>query len=240
VVDTSKFALADNPSIGLNETTRNSSAVFLTWSRFPELDNGTKPETGWYANYVYAMLPRTKGHLTRKCESYKVDTTPFRKHGRKAYVRGYMHGFCHKENVFAPEARPSSLEFVPFLEITDIDWVGFATDAKNSAPDVPATPTKKGSPTDTRSKRRIRFDPFADGATTAKSALPARCNKTGSVDGIALDPLDDGNHSGRMSVSIAGEKRDAGDDPEVGSDGPSPTKKGKGTPRGRSGLLSKH
>ncbi len=237
IVDTTKFVLADNPSVGLDETTRNSSAVFLTWSKFPELDNGTKPEAGWYANYIYAMLPRTKSHLTRKCESYQVNTTPFRKHGKKAYVRGYMHGFCHNENVFAPQARPNNLEFVPFVEITDIDWVGFPTDAKNSTPDVPPTPTKKGSPTDTRSKRRIKFDPFADGAGTAKSTLPARSEETGSVDGVGLDALDGGDDSGRMAVSIAGGKRRGDDVPEGGSDGPSPTKKGKGTPRGKSGWL---
>lgn len=161
--------LADNPSIGLDETTRNASAIFLTWSKFPELETGTKPEAGWYPNYIYAMLPKTKPHLTRKCHSYQAETTPFRKHGRKAYVRGYMHGFCHKDNVFAPEARPSSLDFVPFLEITEIDWVGFAANSKSATLDVPATPTKKDGPPDSASKRRIRFDPFADGATSFSS-----------------------------------------------------------------------
>ena len=39
----------------VREITRNCSAVFLTWSKFPDLENGVKP------NYVYAMFPRTKG-----------------------------------------------------------------------------------------------------------------------------------------------------------------------------------
>jgi hypothetical protein len=153
--------LADNPEIGLDETTRNSSAIFLTWSKFPDLENGVKPEPGWYANYVYAMFPKTKGHLTKKCEGYKAESTPFRKHGRKAYVRGYMHGFCHKTNMFAPDAKPTSLEFVPFVEIMEIDWAAYSNDSK----DIPATPPKKiGRPGSTSTgKRRIAFDPFGDG-----------------------------------------------------------------------------
>jgi len=86
VVNTSRFVLADNSQIGLDEITRNSSTVFLTWSKFPNLEKGSKPEPGWYANYVYAMLPKTKPHLADKCKAYKRDTTPFRKDGRKASV----------------------------------------------------------------------------------------------------------------------------------------------------------
>ena len=52
----------------VREITRNCSAVFLTWSKFPDLENGVKPEPGWYANYVYAMFPRMKSHLTKKCQ----------------------------------------------------------------------------------------------------------------------------------------------------------------------------
>jgi hypothetical protein len=44
--------LADNPGIGLDETTCN---ILLTWSKFPDLENGEKLEPGGYANYVYAM-----------------------------------------------------------------------------------------------------------------------------------------------------------------------------------------
>jgi hypothetical protein len=66
--------LTDNPDIGLNDVTRNSSAIFMTWSKFPDLESGMTPEPGWYANYVYAMLPRTKAHLKKKCEGYKVDS----------------------------------------------------------------------------------------------------------------------------------------------------------------------
>jgi len=56
IVDTSKLTLAEKPGIGLDNTTRNCSAIFLTWSKFPNLENGVKPETGWYPNYIYAML----------------------------------------------------------------------------------------------------------------------------------------------------------------------------------------
>jgi hypothetical protein len=125
VVDTKKFVLADNPNIGLDETTRNCSAIFLTWTKFPDLQNGIMPESGWYPNYVYAMLPKTKKHLTQKCEGYKTTSTQFRQHGRKAYIRGYMHGFCHKTNMFTDDGRPSTLpstlDFVPFVEIMDVD-----------------------------------------------------------------------------------------------------------------------
>ncbi|KAN0075736.1 hypothetical protein V8E54_007006 [Elaphomyces granulatus] len=94
IVDTSKLTLAENPGIGLDNTTRNCSAIFLTWSKFPNLENG-------------------------------------------AYIRGiYMHGFCHKVN---EGGRPNNLEFVPFVEIMEVDW---ASDAK-SIQDVPATPVKK-------------------------------------------------------------------------------------------------
>ena len=157
VVDTTKFVLTDNPNIGLNDVTRNSSAIFMAWSKFPDLESGV------YANYVYAMLPRTKAHLTKKCEGYKADSTPFRKHGRKAYVRGYMHGFCNKAYMFAPDARPSTLEFVPFIEIMEIDWA--SSDTKVSVQDIPATPSKTNVKSDIASskrKRKIAFDPFAD------------------------------------------------------------------------------
>ena len=81
------------------------------------------PAAGWwYANYVYAMFPKCKPHLTKKCESYKDTTSPFRQHGTEATVRGYMHGFCNKTTMFRAEKRPNALEFVPFVEIIDIDW----------------------------------------------------------------------------------------------------------------------
>jgi hypothetical protein len=40
VVDTTKFVLTDNPNIGLNDVTRNSSAIFMAWSKFPDLESG--------------------------------------------------------------------------------------------------------------------------------------------------------------------------------------------------------
>jgi hypothetical protein len=187
VVDTTKFVLTDNPNIGLNDVTRNSSAIFMAWSKFPDLESGVMPEPGWYANYVYAMLPRTKAHLTKKCEGYKADSTPFRKHGRKAYVRGYMHGFCNKANMFTPDARPSTLEFVPFIEIMEIDWA--SSDTKASFQDIPATPSKTDVKSDIASskrKRKIAFDPFADAGIGSslnfletKSYSPSRTTTAG-------------------------------------------------------------
>ncbi|KAH8744659.1 hypothetical protein F5883DRAFT_588952 [Diaporthe sp. PMI_573] len=92
-VDTGKFPLADNPGIGLHEITRNSSAVFKVWSRFAVTGAAATPKTGWYANYIYAMLPNCKPHMKQKCSDYGAETTPFRKHGKKAYVTGYLWGF---------------------------------------------------------------------------------------------------------------------------------------------------
>jgi hypothetical protein len=124
----------DNPNIGLDEMTRNCSDIFLTWSKFPDLQNGVLPEPGWYPNYVYAMLPKTKKHLTQKCEAYKAASTQFRQNGRKAYIRGYMHGFCHKANMFTDDGRPSSLDFIPFVEIMDVDWVSASSDGNQNFP----------------------------------------------------------------------------------------------------------
>jgi len=155
VVDTKKFVLADNPNIGLDETTKNCSAIFLTWSKFPNLQNGVMPESGWYPNYVYAMLPKTKKHLTQKCEAYKAASTQFRQHGRKAYIRGY-------------DGRPSTLDFVPFVEIMDVDWVS-ASASGDGNQNVPATPKKFAKPdaTNSKGKRKIAFDPFADSGVTS-------------------------------------------------------------------------
>jgi hypothetical protein len=126
---------------------------------------------------VYAMLPKIK---TKKCEEYKADSTPFRKHERKAYVRDYMHGFS---NMFAPEARPTGLECMSFIEIMEIDWVPFSSDTKTSFQDVPATPSKKVGRSDITSakgKRRIAFDPFADLGTGSRLTLEERLLKAKS------------------------------------------------------------
>jgi hypothetical protein len=76
-----------------------------------------------------------------------------------------MHGFCNKAYMFAPDARPSTLEFVPFIEIMEIDWA--SSDTKVSVQDIPATPSKTNVKSDIASskrkrKRKIGFDPFAD------------------------------------------------------------------------------
>ena len=76
-----------------------------------------------------------------------------------------MHGFCNKANMFVPDPRPSTLEFVPFIEIMEIDWA--SSDTKVSVQDIPATPSKTNVKSDIASskrkrKRKIGFDPFAD------------------------------------------------------------------------------
>jgi hypothetical protein len=87
--------------------------------------------TKWYYAGI-RMVPKLcvcnaaqkKKLLTQKCEGYKASSTQFRQHGRKAYIRGYMHGFCHKTNMFTDDGRP---DFLPFVEIMDIDWVSAST-----------------------------------------------------------------------------------------------------------------
>src|SRR5216117_308325 len=100
IVDIKKFQLIDNDDIGLTNVIRNSSAVFKTWTKVTAVtDQGnTLPKGGWYANYIYAMLPHCKPHLRAKCEGYNADTTPFRKEDKKAFVHGYVMGFCNMDN----------------------------------------------------------------------------------------------------------------------------------------------
>jgi hypothetical protein len=118
------------------------------------------------------MLPKTKKHLTQKCEGYKTTSTQFRQHGRKAYIRGYMHGFCHKSNMFTDDGRPSTLDFMPFVEIMDVDWVS-ASASSDGNQNVPATPKKFAKPdvTNSKGKRKIAFDPFADSRGLITSSL---------------------------------------------------------------------
>src|ERR1700740_1274114 len=44
----------------------------------------------------WSMVDRCRSHRPADRWLSLVDSTPFRKHGRKAYVRGYMHGFVTK------------------------------------------------------------------------------------------------------------------------------------------------
>jgi hypothetical protein len=165
-VDIQKFHLADNPAIGLDDVTRNSSAIFKTWSRFTATEAATTPKSGWYANYVYAMLPKCKAHLRRKCEEYHANTTPFRKHGKKAYVLGFFHGFCNKKNLFLSDTPYNPLEFVPFIEITDIDWATGEPKVAAEARDLPSTPSK--SDASVRGRGRMVFDPLAQMSADAE------------------------------------------------------------------------
>ncbi|KAF6783347.1 hypothetical protein CSOJ01_15908, partial [Colletotrichum sojae] len=121
-VDTEKFPLNIDGVAGLDEVTANSSAVFRIWSRFPASEVASTPKDGWHANYVYAMHPKSKPHLKKKCEDYRAATTPFRKHGKKAYIVGYFYGFSDKKSVFTTDCVYNPLEFIPFIEIIKIDW----------------------------------------------------------------------------------------------------------------------
>ena len=59
----------------------------------------------------------------------------------RATTCGYMHGFCNKTTMFHAEKCPNALEFVPFVEIIDIDG-GFSSNDRRSSQSVPTTPLK--------------------------------------------------------------------------------------------------
>ncbi|KAK1521591.1 hypothetical protein CABS01_16521 [Colletotrichum abscissum] len=228
-VDTQKFPLADNPSVGLDGVTRNSSAVFRIWSKFTVTEAAHTPKTGWYANHVYAMLPKCKPHMKKKCEDYHADTTPFRKHGKKAYVTGYLHGFCNKAVVFSESCPYNPLEFVPLIEILKIDWAAGEPRQNPGARDLLATPSKPETPN--RGKGRFVFDPLAQMTADAKG--PATPSK--SISDTLVDDDDPFSVNGLHEVPPTGSKRSG--EIEVlddSDDGASPTKRPKrGSLRGR-------
>ncbi|KAF6804723.1 hypothetical protein CSOJ01_10012 [Colletotrichum sojae] len=148
-----------SPSV--SDVNRNSSAVFKVWSRLAA-DKASHPATGWYPNHIYAMYASCKPHLKNKCEEYKADRTPFRQHGKKAYVTGYFRGFCNKGSLFAEPGPTNPLVFVPLIEIINADWV--------SAPARPGNMEASSSPRKTQhepktpskgDKVRSVFNPFS-------------------------------------------------------------------------------
>ncbi|OHE90475.1 hypothetical protein CORC01_14226 [Colletotrichum orchidophilum] len=148
-VDAQRFPVADNPFIGLDDITRNSLAI-----------------TGWFANYVYAMLPKCKPHMKKKCEDYPADTKPFRKHGKIAYVTGYFHGFCNKSIVFSESCTYNPLEFVPLIEILKIDWTAGEPRQHPGTRDLLGTPSKSETPD--RGRGKFIFDTLAQMTANAK------------------------------------------------------------------------
>ncbi|GJC89506.1 hypothetical protein ColLi_12344 [Colletotrichum liriopes] len=226
-VDTQKFPLADNPTIGLDDITRNSSAIFRVWSKFTVTEAAHTPKTGWYANYVYAMLPKCKPHMKKKCEDYRADTTPFRKHGKKAYITGYFHGFCNKNVVFAEGCPYNPPEFVPLIEILKIDWTAGEPRQQPGTRDLLATPSKPETPS--RGRGRFIFDPLAQMTADAKG--PATPSKSDTI----IDDDDPFSVNGLHEVPPNGSKR-AGEIEVLddSDDGASPTKRPKrGSLRGR-------
>ncbi|KAL0930008.1 uncharacterized protein CTRU02_207520 [Colletotrichum truncatum] len=213
-VDTQKFPLADDPSVGLDEITRNSSAVFR------------------YANYVYAMLPKCKAHMKKKCEDYRVETTPFRKHGKKAYITGYFHGFCNKNTVFTSDYPYNPLEFVPLIEIIKVDWAAGEPRQTAASRDPFSTPSK-GDMTE-RTKGKFKFDPLAQMSADAKVPGPLFNNGSQASDAI-VDNDDPFSVNGLRDVAPINIKRSGEVETiEDSSDGASPTKRPKrGSLRGR-------
>ncbi|GKT52023.1 uncharacterized protein ColSpa_12204 [Colletotrichum spaethianum] len=204
-VDTQKFPLADNPSIGLDDITRNSSAIFRVWSKFTVTEAAHTPKTGWYANYVYAMLPKCKPHMKKKYKDYRADTTPFRRHGKKAYITGYFHGFCNKNVVFSDGCPYNPLEFVPLIEVLKIDWAAGEPRQQPGARDLLATPSKPETPS--RGKGKFIFDPFVQiNADAKRPATPSKLNSTiydddsFSVNGLHEAQPNDPKRSGEIEV----------------------------------------
>ncbi|KAF6805195.1 hypothetical protein CPLU01_16005 [Colletotrichum plurivorum] len=167
LVDIQKFPLSDDPSIGLDEITRNSSAVFKVWSKFTPTDMASTPKSGWCGNYVYAMLPNCKRHMKQKCEGLRRETTPFRKHGKKAYIIGYFHGFCNKTKVLSSDYAYNPLEFLPLIEIVKIDWAVGEPRGQPQSRDAPVTPSK--GTTTGLGKKGFAFDPLAQMAADGRN-----------------------------------------------------------------------
>ncbi|KAF6784886.1 hypothetical protein CSOJ01_15680 [Colletotrichum sojae] len=222
-VETQTFLLADNPEIGLDEITRNSSAVFKVWSRFPSTEHADTPQAGWYPNYVYALLPKCKPHLKGKCEALRANTTPYRKQGKKAYVTGYFHGFCHREAVLSEHAPYNPLVFLPVIEISKIDWATGEGRPQAQPGETPTTPRVPETPS--RGKGRVVFDPLAQ--MSADTRAPRTPSKGRVQDSDATVDDDDPFVVNGLQSALAIQSKRSGESDDNGedSDGPSPTKK---------------
>jgi hypothetical protein len=111
--------------------------------------------------------------LRQKCEGYRAETTPFRKHGKKAYIVGYFRGCCDKKALLAPGTNLNPLEFLPLIEIVKIDWA--AGEPRQLAPprDLPVTPSR--GDVAGRGKGRFVFDPLSQmGGETDGVSTPSK------------------------------------------------------------------
>lgn len=170
-VDTLRFPLADNPDAGLDNVTRNSSAVFQVYTKFNSTEAAAAPNLGWCSNYMYCFYAKHKKQWKEKCLRYSSASTPFRQHGRKAYITGNLYGFCNKKVAFRPDIPYNPFEFVPLIEITDLSWA--ASDMRQAAP-ATASQAPSASPT----KGVTVFDPraqmSADGFVPSTPTKPSK------------------------------------------------------------------
>ncbi|KAF6808335.1 hypothetical protein CMUS01_13916 [Colletotrichum musicola] len=238
-VDTEKFPLNIDRVAGLDEVTANSSAVFRIWSRFPASEVTSTPKNGWHTNYVYAMHPKSKPHLKKKCEDYRAATTLFRKHGKKAYIVGYFYGFSDKKSVFTTDCVYNPLEFIPFIEIIKIDWAAAEPRQPGSSRDIHSSPMKPSTPS--RGKGRLVFDPFAQ--MMADNQVPGTPSKSSKrsrpVDEYLLTLSRTDPQASELTIAVADQltaedtqgqssKRPLNaDSTDGGSDGPTPIKRSK-------------
>ena len=182
------------------------------------------------------MLPNCKPHMKQKCSDYRAETTPFRKHGKKAYVTGYLWGFCHKGRVFSADCPYNPLEFVPLVEISKIDWAIGEPKQHTVSRDPFATPSGRDAPGGRKGK--FVFDPFAQMTADAKDpgspSRPPRTSSLGQAPEVSTPDTDD-----TIDVISNGKKREADNESlGEGSDGPTPVKRSKqGSLRGRKKLL---
>lgn len=180
LVDETRFILQENNAIGLDTITRNSSAVFKTWIKFATSEQASLPKAGWYANYIFAMIPPCLKQWKYKCDGYTVDNSPFRKPGKRAYITGFLRGVCNKSALFQGPGVQNALDFVPFVEITKIDWTTGDNAPKPHASSA-ADPTPS-TPTTGKTKRRMVFNPLT---TTSRALFTANtaADKIGNQSG---------------------------------------------------------
>ncbi|KAK1637435.1 hypothetical protein BDP81DRAFT_449457 [Colletotrichum phormii] len=142
------------------------------------------------------MLPKCKPHMEKKCEDYRADTTPFRKHGKKAYVTSYFYGLCNKSAIFSESCPYNPVEFVPLVEILKIDWAAGEPTQHQGTHNLLATLYKPETPS--RGRGRFIFDPLDQKtADTKRPATPSKSSTTiGDDDLIVVNGLHEAPPSG--------------------------------------------
>jgi len=93
-----------------------------------------------------------------------------------------MHGFCNKKNIFTTDTKHSNLDYIPFIEIIEIDWV-FTTEMQPPSQEVPKTPSKpivKSETTSAKSKRKFTFNPFDDVGVGSSRSFEEKLRETKS------------------------------------------------------------